>query len=98
MMQQSINGGELKYYRGLEERVSDRITFHRDISVDNQGLSLQFYLDNQILDIDITIDWYATLGRSILRYGPIMSTFLWMITLVVLSSQAYSYIANGKRM
>jgi hypothetical protein len=98
MMQQAINNKELKYYRGLESGVSDRITFHQEISKEHKGLSLQFFTDDQSMDIEIKIDWYGTLGRCVLRYGGILITFLWMISLTVLLSQLYSYVANGKRM
>lgn len=97
VMQQAINNRELKYYRGLEQGVSDRITFHQELNENHQGLSLRFFMDSQTLDIDMKIDWYGTLGRCVLRYGSIMVLFLWVISLVVLLSQLYSYVANGKR-
>lgn len=97
IMQQAINNRELIYYRGLEQGVSDRITFHQELNDNHQGLSLRFFMDNQTLDIYISIDWYGTLGRCVLRYGSIVILFLWVISLVVLLSQLYSYVVNGKR-
>ncbi|CAO3607334.1 unnamed protein product [Mucor hiemalis] len=96
MMQQAINGKELKYYRGLEKGMSDRITFHEEPSQNNAGLSLKFYLDDEGLDISIHVDWYGTLGRTVLRYGIMIVSYFWMVTLVVVLSQLYSYVANGK--
>lgn len=97
MMQQAINDRELKYYRGLESGVSDRITFHQEAADGHQGLSLQFFSDGQSLDIELKIDWYGTLGRCVLRYGSILVVFFWMVSLIVLLTQLYSYAVNGKR-
>lgn len=96
MMQQAINGKELKYYRGLAEGVSDRITFHEEPSLSNSGLSLSFFIENESMDISIQVDWYGTLGRTVLRYGILIVSYFWMVTLVVVLSQLYSYLANGK--
>ncbi|GAA5797204.1 hypothetical protein HPULCUR_002584 [Helicostylum pulchrum] len=95
MMQQSIGDSEVKYFRGLEIGVSDRITFHQEL--DRKGLQLRFFMDNEVLDISIKVDWYATLGRCVLRYGSIMVLFFWAISFVVLLSQLYTYTINGKR-
>lgn len=97
MMQQAINGKELKYFRGLETGISDRISFHQQKSLEHDGLSLQFFMDSEAMDVSLKVDWYGTLGRCVLRYGSIMILFFWAISLVVLLSQLYSYIVNGKR-
>ncbi|KAI7878366.1 PGAP1-like protein-domain-containing protein [Mucor mucedo] len=96
-MQQAINNREIVYHRGLEQGISDRITFHQDLDKNHQGLSLRFFMDEQTLDIQLSIDWYGTVGRCVLRYGSIMVLFFWVISLVVLLSQLYSYAINGKR-
>lgn len=95
MMQQSIGESEIKYFRGLEMGVSDRITFHQEL--DRKGLQLRFFMDNEVMDVSIKVDWYGTLGRCVLRYGSIMVLFFWTISLVVLLSQLYTYTINGKR-
>jgi len=97
MMKQTINNVEAKYYRHLEANQSDRITFHQEMDTDHQGLSLQFFTDRQLMDIEIKLDWYGTLGRCVLRYGAILANFLWVSSLVILMTQAYTYALNGKR-
>lgn len=96
-MQQTINGKEQKYFRGLEEGTSDRITFHQEENNDHKGLSLQFFMDSEAIDVSLKLDWYGTLGRCVLRYGSITILFFWSISLIVLLSQLYSYVTNGKR-
>lgn len=98
MMQQAINGKELKYYRGLAEGVSDLITFHEEPSRHNSGLSLVFYIEDEGMDLSIHVDWYGTLGRTVLRYGILIVSYVWMVTLAVVLLQLYSYVANGKSM
>ncbi|KAI9481388.1 MAG: PGAP1-like protein-domain-containing protein [Benjaminiella poitrasii] len=98
MMQQMMHKQEIKYYRGLENGVSDRITFHQEnTATKDGGLSLRFFTDNQKLQIRFKLDWYGTLGRCVLRYGAVLANFLWISTLALLSTQLYSYVLNGKR-
>jgi hypothetical protein len=97
MMKQQINNHEIKYYRGLEAGTSDRITFHQESGAGNKGLLLDFFSDDQTLQIKIKFDWYGTMGRCVLRYGAILMNFLWVSTLLVLLTQLYSYCTNGKR-
>lgn len=94
MMEQRINNKPIKYYRGLEENVSNRITFPQD---KQYGLSLVFFTDNQDIKVQIKFDWYGTLGRCVLRYGAIIANYFWITTLIVLLTQVYSYAVNGKR-
>jgi pimeloyl-ACP methyl ester carboxylesterase len=97
MMKQMINDLEIKYYRRLEAGQSDRITFHQEIDIDHHGLSLQFFTDRQSMEIEIRLDWYGTLGRCVLRYGAILVNLLWVSSLIILLTQAYTYAVNGKR-
>lgn len=97
MMKQQINNQEIKYYRGLEVGTSDRITFHQEPSSGHKGLLIEFFSDDQALQVKITFDWYGTMGRCVLRYGAILVNFFWVFTLLVLLTQLYSYCTNGKR-
>ncbi|KAI7899801.1 uncharacterized protein BX663DRAFT_519556, partial [Cokeromyces recurvatus] len=99
MMQQRVHHQqEIKYYRGLESGLSDRITFHQENGIDKEeGLSLQFFVDNQTLHVELSFDWYGTLGRCVLRYGAILAQFLWISTSIILLTQLYSYVMNGKQ-
>ncbi|KAI8994516.1 PGAP1-like protein-domain-containing protein [Pilobolus umbonatus] len=97
MIQQSVGNQEIKFHRHLEEGVSDRITFHQAAD----GLSLTFYLPPSNSDLQMTmslsIDWYSTLGRFVLRYGSSIIPVVYSTCLIVVLSQIYSYLINGKR-
>ncbi|GAN01712.1 GPI inositol-deacylase [Mucor ambiguus] len=97
MMKQMINNVEIKYYRHLEANQSDRTTFHQEMDKAHQGLSFQFFTDRQVMNIEIKLDWYGTLGRCVLRYGAILANFFWVSSLIILMTQANTYALNGKR-
>ncbi|CAO3697385.1 unnamed protein product [Rhizopus stolonifer] len=94
MMRQTIHGKEAKYYRDLKKGVSDRITFHQ--TPGEEGLVLSFYTDNQDMELLISLDWYATLGRCALRYGDTLIQYWYMCTLLILSSMSFTFVMIGK--
>ncbi|RCH99265.1 GPI inositol deacylase, partial [Rhizopus stolonifer] len=96
MMKQIANQHEIKYYRGLDEGVSDRITFHQSFYANSSGIVLEFFSDQQPMTVQIRFDWYGTLGRCVLHYGVLLVHFLVIINSILVCSQMYSYIKKQR--
>ncbi|KAG1501477.1 hypothetical protein G6F46_003628 [Rhizopus delemar] len=92
MMKQTIHGKEAKFYRNLKENVSDKIMFHQ--TPGDEGLAFSFYTDNQPLGLLIRVDWYATLGRCMLRYGSILTNYLYVCASLILFTQSCTYVVT----
>ncbi|KAG1053516.1 hypothetical protein G6F43_004416 [Rhizopus delemar] len=92
MMKQTIHGKEAKFYRNLKENVSDKIMFHQTSG--DEGLAFSFYTDNQPLGLLIRVDWYATLGRCMLRYGSILTNYLYVCASLILFTQSCTYVVT----
>ncbi|CEI91944.1 hypothetical protein RMCBS344292_06220 [Rhizopus microsporus] len=96
MVRQTVNGQEPKYYRQIKENESVRITFHQATGA-GEGLAFSFYTDNQAMELVMRFDWYATLGRCLLRYGSVMLNFMYVCTLIILITQCSTYVHIGSR-
>ncbi|CEG81595.1 hypothetical protein RMATCC62417_15779 [Rhizopus microsporus] len=96
MVRQTVNGQEPKYYRQMKENESVRATFHQATGA-GEGLAFSFYTDNQTMELVMRFDWYATLGRCLLRYGSVMLNFMYVCTLIMLIAQCSIYVHIGSR-
>ncbi|KAI7858243.1 PGAP1-like protein-domain-containing protein [Circinella umbellata] len=95
IIQQNI-GGESKYHVGLDEdNVSIDINFHASgDDNDTNFLQLQFWKlpGNVHGRAHLQIDWYGSLGKIVLRYGPSVVMFSFITALVVAANENMDFI------
>ncbi|KAI9494900.1 PGAP1-like protein-domain-containing protein [Zychaea mexicana] len=82
IIQQNM-GGESKFHVGLKQKnVSVEINFYASGEADS--LQLRFWKLREVHNAHLQIDWYGSLGKSVLRYGPSIPTSMFIVALVVL--------------
>ena len=98
IVQQNM-GGESKYHVGLDgNNISIDINFHASGERDNDDkrkfLQLQFWkLPGNIHgSARLQIDWYGSLGKCVLRYGPSVVMFTFIMALDVVANGSVSVI------
>lgn len=80
-MQQRIGQeGESKFHVGLKHEASLPLTFHTDPWAKENILRLTFWKEPcQEISAHVRIDWYGSAGKSLLRYGPSIPIYLFVI-------------------
>ncbi|KAI8089282.1 PGAP1-like protein-domain-containing protein [Halteromyces radiatus] len=64
----------------------------------HEGLLMQFWMDplcDEPLRFDLTIDWYATMGRVGFRNGMMLLTFSFIVVMLVFVGQLQCYNRTG---
>ncbi|KAI8144742.1 hypothetical protein BJV82DRAFT_57993 [Fennellomyces sp. T-0311] len=79
MVQQNI-GGESKYHVGLNP-LSPSVDINFYAVADH--LQLQFWKPHD-LQAHLKIDWYGSIGKCVLRYGPSILNYMFVMALVAL--------------
>lgn len=67
--------------------------------VDHKGLTLQIWMDPTCpgsIGIDLSVDWYGSLGRIGFRNGIMLATFSFIIVVLVMFGQIFCYNRTGK--
>ncbi|KAG0189088.1 GPI inositol deacylase [Apophysomyces sp. BC1034] len=101
LFRQSIaNQGESKFYVNLSNGFPVSVHFHGEPFSNANSLYLQFWTDSVSCPAPIvarlTIDVYNSLGQITLRYGSMITTYLFVVTSAILLLQFQDYVQNGK--